>query len=240
MEEKGQNFLDMVVAMSDLATLKVTDGKSDQLMVTYTTSAVLEAQKVWMESQLGEWYQDLEKKFNVKIVGKWFKGGNQYSLVLRLEIPICVPKWSISDNGFREELVKTIRRYFAQRIIKEHPLPFRWDVPIAPRAMCKYVFSKYQDNPVLSEEEAGIIESDGFKQAVKEAIEENDGVFTAIRVALIRDGKYKVGYLEYKRKDIIFVSPETIDPLIGSLHNVMEGWLRGKLYLKPYGETDIV
>jgi len=243
MNEKNQRSLDMVVALQDLGKTEVVKSGSDRLVVKYVTGAVLEAQKVWMESQLDEWYKDLEKKFNVKIVKRWTKGGHQYSLVLKLEIPICV-KWNISDDGFREELVRTVRKYFAERIIEEHPLPFRaktiLDIPIAPEAMCKYIFSKYQNNPVLDEKEAKIIEGDKFKQEVKRAIKENGGVFIAIRVALIRDGKYKIGYLEYKHMDIISADSWTLDPLIMSLHNVMEKWFKNRLHLLPHGETDIV
>jgi len=244
MEEKDQNFLDMVIAMSDLAALKVIDGKPDQLTVTYTTSAVLEAQKVWMESQLDGWYQDLGKKFNVKIVGKWFKGGQQYSLVLELEIPIYVDWSVISDTGFRKELITAVRKYFVQRIIQEHPLPFNaeafWEIPIVPGAMCKYIFTKYQEDPILSEKEAEIIEKDNFKQAVKRAIEENGGVFIAIRVELIMDGKYKVGYLEYKRTGIIFMDFWAKDPLTNALNDVIKRYFKDRLNLSPHGETDVV
>ena len=107
MEEKGQNFLDMVIAMSDLATLKVIDGKSDQLTVTYTTSAVLEAQKVWMESQLGEWYQDLEKKFNVKLDKYTFKG-----VIDRIDVvgplPVACSKSSAATSNKHQATSKQV------------------------------------------------------------------------------------------------------------------------------------
>jgi len=245
MDTKDQIFFDLFTALRDIERISIVRGKSDQLMVTYTTSAVLEAQKVWMIGQLDEWYQDLEQKFNLKIAERWFTHNDQrYSLVLKLEIPVYVVWNIISDDDFRKELIKTVRKYFAQRIIKEHPLPFRaeafWDIPIAPKVTCKYVFSPFNRTVVLGRKEAKIIESDEFKQAVKKAIEENDGVFIGIRVESIRDWRYKIGYLEYQYNKVASTGFLEVNPLNEALNAVMLKYFKKELFLQPHGEKDII
>jgi len=244
MDTKDQIFFDLLNALRDLGTISIINGKSDQLMVTYTTSAVLEAQKVWMIGQLDGWYQDLERKFNLKIAERWFINNDQrYSLVLKIEIPVYVGWNVISDDDFRKELVKTVRKYFAQRIIKEHPLPFRveafWDIPIAPKVTCKYVFSSSNRTVVLGRKEAKIIESDEFKQAAKKAIEENDGVFIGIRVESIRDRRYEIGYLEYQYNEVASAGFLEVNPLNKALNAVMLRYFKYELFLNPCGEKDI-
>lgn len=243
MNTKDQIFFDLIVALRSLETISIIDGKSDQLTVTYTTSAVLEAQKVWMADQLIEWYEDLERKFGIKIVEKDFSYSQRYSLVLKLEIPVYVDWSVVSDNDFRKEIIKTIRKYLAQRIIKEHPLPFKveafWNISIAPRVTCKYVFSRHSGAPILSTKEAKIIRSDKFKQTVKKVIKENDGVFVGIRVESIRDEKYEIGYLEYQYNKVAFTGFLEINPLDEALGVIISKYFKKELFLQPHGEKDI-
>jgi len=243
MDTKDQIFFDLITALRSFEKISMINGKFDQITVTYTTSAVLEAQKVWMADQLTGWYEDLEQKFGIKVVEKDFSCSQRYSLVLKLEIPIYVDWSVISDDNFRKEVIKTVRKYLAQRIIKEHSLPFKaeafWDIPIAPKVTCRYVFSRHGSAPILSVKEAKIIKSDKFRQAVKKAVEENDGIFVGIRVESIRDEKYEIGYLEYQYNKVTSTGFLEIDPLDKALVVVMLGFFKKELFLQPRGEKDI-
>lgn len=244
MKEKSQNRLSLIGAILNLGKIQVMEGKTDQLTLTYRTGAILEAQKVWMEGQLKEWYQELEKRYEVKIVKKHFAyNGQNYSLTIVLEVSHTVDWNTISDEAFRSQLFKDIRRYLAERIIKEYPLPFKseanWDIPVAPNAPCKYVFSKHVEPPILDEKQVKIINSDKFQNAVKAAIEENDGVFVSIRISRIREEKYAVGYFEFTRNQESQYDLFTRDPLIEALSNVMKRFFKSNLSFQAKGEEDI-
>jgi len=246
MDTKDRILFDLITVLRDLEAVKTVNGKSDQLTVTYTTSAELEAQKVWMSDQLTGWFEDLEQRFSVKIIEKTFSCGQRYSLVLKLEIPVYVDWSVISDDDFRKEIIKTVRKCLAQRIIKEHPLPFRaeafWDIPIAPGVTCKYVFSRYGScgsTPILNAGEAKIIRSDKFKKAVRKAVEENDGVFVGIRIESVRDKRYEIGYLEYQYNEITSSGFLEFNPLDNALDTVMSKYFKREVFLNPHSEKDI-
>ena len=245
MKEKSQSQLSLNKAILNLGKIQVLEGKTDQLTLTYRTGAILEAQKAWMEARLEKWYQALEEKYEVKIAKKHFSyNGQNYSLIIVLETPHSVAWDTISDEAFRSQLFKDVRRYLAERIIEEYPLPFEsranWDIPIAPNARCKYLFCEHGVAPILNENQVKVIGGEKFQNAVKKAVEENDGVYIGIRIARIREGKYTVGYLEFSRnhefKNDLFFK----DPLIDALVNVMKKFFKDRLSFKGRGEEDII
>ena len=189
-----------------------------------------------------DWYEELENHYPVRVVRKNFKYLETYSLVLELESAGFLNVEAIWDKDFKKKLLNWKRKYYAMRIIREFPLPFKaaafWDVPAAANAMCKYLFAKTNHAPVLEPKEEAVIRSEAFQRKIQAAIENNNGEFVGIRVERIR-AQFSIGYLELKIKYQRNFELGVMDRIDKALHKVMAKYFDGRLYLKEHGEEDV-
>ncbi|HCU70171.1 MAG TPA: hypothetical protein DIC35_00265 [Candidatus Moranbacteria bacterium] len=249
--EKEKRKFDLMGTIDDLGEIEIIHGANGNLTVIYPTEAVFEAQKAWMEDRLKEkeWISGLEDRYGVKMIDSGFIcNGGKYSLSIIINIPRSI-RWDvIQDGGFLLELFMVVRKYFAERIIKDYPLPFSPDfkhIPLKPYVRCKYCFSYYHSCPTaLPRHAISIIAEEKFRESMKEAIEGNGSFFLDIRIGKTRKNS-QVAYLELTRRIETTLKKGSPggscenDALNIALSGVLRNFFGDRMALYPCCEKDI-
>ncbi|EKE11826.1 MAG: hypothetical protein ACD_15C00016G0001 [uncultured bacterium] len=245
MEKEKQKF-DLMGTIDNLVQIEIVHGATGNLTVNYPTEAVFEAQKAWMEDKLKEkeWIKGLEDGYRVKVIDSGFIcNGGKYSLSIIINIPRII-RWDvIQDGSFLLELFTMVRKYFAERIVVDYPLPFSPNfnrIPLKPYVKCKYCFSYHHSFPAAIPRHAiSLIAEEKFRESMKEAINANGGFFLDIRIGKTRKN-IPVAYLELTRRMETSLEKGSEDDDVGvALSGVLSNFFGDRMALYPCCEKDI-
>lgn len=185
--------LDINGIINSFNNLKVVE-KKDVLTVVYNVAhlfpAAMNAQKAWCENNLSrDWISGLESKFGVKVLKVKFKCKHRnIKLELKIELGVSIDWSFLSYNDFAKYLNGKERKFWAEKIIEAHPLPFGdmkySGIPVKGGEVC-CVYIAYTNVTGLDLRRArdvvGKIESAPFFNMLKEILLRQQAYLVAIQ-----------------------------------------------------------